>query len=199
MRVYPGLPAPEIGRIEAQPGAASDFLLTRVALAGNSATYLDAPSHRHPGAPDLATLQLDRIAGVPGVVVRASVGDDRRVQLQGDEAEWQSRALLIWTGWDQRWGAPSYWEPGPCLAGTELERVSRSRPTLVGVDFWNIDDVEDPGRPAHTRLLGAGVPIVEHLTRLETLPKRGFRFFAVPPPILTGASFPVRAFAEVDE
>ena len=52
-------------------------------------------------------------------------------------------------------------------------------------------------RPAHTRLLGAGVPIVEHLTGLKGLPSLGFRFFAVPPPIATGASFPVRAFAEV--
>ena len=103
------------------------------------------------------------------------------------------------TGWDERWGTPSYWEPGPCLAGAELERVIRSQPTLVGVDFWNIDDIEDPARPAHTRLLGAGVPIVEHLARLKQLPVRGFRFFAVPPPIVSGASFPVRAFAEMDE
>ena len=37
---------------------------------------------------------------------------------------------------------------------------------------------------------------VEHGMRVyDGLP--GFRFFAVPPPIVTGASFPVRAFAEL--
>ena len=198
MRVYPGLPAPDIGTIETATTAASGFRLTRVTLAGNSGTYLDAPFHRHPDAPDLATVPIETIAGVPGVVSEATVDDDRRVHLHGDEAEWRGCALLISTGWDERWGTSCYWQPGPCLAGGELERVIRSGPTLVGVDFWNIDDIEDPARPAHTRLLGAGVPIVEHLTGLKGLPRRGFRFFAVPPPIATAASFPVRAFAEVE-
>ena len=196
MRVYPGLPAPEVGAIETAASVASGFRLTRVTLSGNSGTYLDAPFHRHPDAPDLATVPLETIAGVPGVVAEATVGDDRRVELHGDEAEWRGCALLISTGWDERWGTSSYWEPGPCLAGAELARVVRGAPTLVGVDFWNIDDIEDPARPAHTRLLGAGVPIVEHLTGLKGLPGE-FRFFAVPPPIVAGASFPVRAFAEV--
>ncbi|MGH2677826.1 MAG: hypothetical protein ACRDHB_05650 [Actinomycetota bacterium] len=66
----------------------------------------------------------------------------------------------------------------------------------MGVDFNNVDDTTDPARPAHTRLLGAGIPIVEHLTNLVALPDDGFRFFAVPPRIVRGASFPVRAFAE---
>jgi kynurenine formamidase len=45
--------------------------------------------------------------------------------------------------------------------------------------------------------LGADIPIVEHLTNLGALPDDGFRFFAVPPRIVRGASFPVRAFAEL--
>jgi arylformamidase len=39
--------------------------------------------------------------------------------------------------------------------------------------------------------------IVEHLCNLGALPPSGFRFFAVPLRIVSGASFPVRAFAEV--
>jgi len=59
--------------------------------------------------------------------------------------------------------------------------------------------VEDKSRPAHTRLLGANIPIVEHLAKLSSLPRNGFMFYAVPPPIVKGASFPVRAFAEIIE
>jgi kynurenine formamidase len=58
--------------------------------------------------------------------------------------------------------------------------------------------MQDPARPAHTILLRAGIPIVEHLTNLAALPRDGFRFFAVPPAIEGGTSFPVRAFAIVD-
>jgi len=68
----------------------------------------------------------------------------------------------------------------------------------VGIDCANIDDMADPARPAHTTLLGAGIPIVEHLRGLEQLPPEGFRFFAVPPAIRGGTSFAVRAFAIVE-
>jgi kynurenine formamidase len=58
-----------------------------------------------------------------------------------------------------------------------------------------MDDME---RPVHTVLLGAGIPIVEHMTGLAALPAEGTRFYAVPPPIAGMGTFPVRAFATVD-
>jgi kynurenine formamidase len=47
----------------------------------------------------------------------------------------------------------------------------------------------------HTTLLGAGIPIVEHLTRLDQLPIQNFRFTAVPPKVHGMGTFPVRAYA----
>jgi len=47
------------------------------------------------------------------------------------------------------------------------------------------------------RLLGAGIPIVEHLCNLPELPDAGFRFFAVPAKVKGMGSFPVRAFGLV--
>jgi len=69
---------------------------------------------------------------------------------------------------------------------------------LVGIDSLNIDDASDGARPAHTILLGARIPIVEHLCNLAELPDTGFRFFAVPPKVKGMGSFPVRAFALVE-
>jgi kynurenine formamidase len=68
---------------------------------------------------------------------------------------------------------------------------------VVGIDSVNIDDTADGERPAHTTLLAAGIPIVEHLTNLEALPLDRFRFFAVPPRFEGVGTFPVRAFAIV--
>ena len=70
--------------------------------------------------------------------------------------------------------------------------------TLVGIDCANIDNMKDPERPAHTTLLEAGIPIVEHLRNLDKLTGKQFRFFAAPPAIEGGTSFTVRAFAIVD-
>jgi kynurenine formamidase len=55
--------------------------------------------------------------------------------------------------------------------------------------------MHDLERPVHTVLLGAGIPIVEHMTGLRALPAEGTRFYAVPPPIEGMGTFPVRAFA----
>lgn len=47
----------------------------------------------------------------------------------------------------------------------------------------------------HTLLLGADIPICEHLCKLEALPDHGFRFHAVPVKVRRFGTFPVRAYA----
>ena len=49
----------------------------------------------------------------------------------------------------------------------------------------------------HTALLGAGIPIVEHLCRLDQLPPAGFTFHAAPPAVEQFGTFPVRAYAVI--
>ncbi len=77
--------------------------------------------------------------------------------------------------------------------------ASRAR-YAEGTEFYislNIDDIHDLARPAHTTLLGAGIPVCEHLTNLEALPPQGGRLHAVPIAWKGGATFPVRAYVMV--
>jgi kynurenine formamidase len=76
-----------------------------------------------------------------------------------------------------------------------VEALASSGAALVGIDSLNIDDTQDGERPAHTLLLAAGIPIVEHLCRLGELPAEGFRVSAVPPPFVGMGSFPARVWA----
>jgi arylformamidase len=69
---------------------------------------------------------------------------------------------------------------------------------LVGIDSHNIDDTAGKARPVHTILLGAGIPIVEHMTGLAALPDHGFQFHAAPPRIKGMGTFPVRAHAIIE-
>jgi len=66
---------------------------------------------------------------------------------------------------------------------------------LVGIDSMNIDDTSGGTRPVHTTLLGAEIPVAEHLCALEQLPLSGFKFSAVPVKVKGFGTFPVRAFA----
>lgn len=202
MEPYPGLPKPRIGSFltheESRPRyqGKAEFYLGHVDMPCNAGTYLDAPFHRYPDRADLSQLPLDRVAGLPGVCLDASPGEGRSVTIEAAD-ELAGRAVLVRTGWDTRWGTDRYWEPGPFLSHGTIDALVRARPALVGVDFWNVDNTEDPARPAHTRLLAEGILVVENLANLGALPRTGFRFSAVPLRIVRGASFPVRAFAEL--
>jgi arylformamidase len=203
LATLPGvLPAARVGPIldhdasRARYQGRAEFYLGKVDMPGNTGTYLDAPFHRHRQAADLAALPLERVADLPGVVVDAPAAN-APVEIDLEPDRIRGRAVLVRTGWDGRWGTDAYWEPDPYLSAATLDALIAEGAALVGVDFNNVDDTTDPARPAHTRLLGADIPIVEHLTNLGALLDDGFRFFAVPPRIVRGASFPVRAYAEL--
>ena len=107
------------------------------------------------------------------------------------------KAVLVHTGWDRHWGSEAYFDDHPFLTEAAAQLLADRGAALVGIDSHNIDDTRAPRRPVHTILLGAGIPICEHLTNLGALPDSGFRFTAAPPKIAGMGTFPVRAFAEV--
>lgn len=174
----------------------AEFYLGRVDIPGNTGTYLDVPFHRFREGDDMAAVALERLAGLPGIVADVHA-EAAPVDVVLSEDEVRGRAVLLRSGWDRRWPGEAYFEPDPYLSPATLDLLIRGGAALVGIDWNNVDDTTDPVRPAHTRLLEAGILIVERLTGLDPLPREGFRFFATPPRIVRGASFPVRAFAEV--
>ena len=168
----------------------------RLEAQGHVATCLHAPFHRFEDGDDLSRIPLGAVAGIPGVVVDAAA-QTGAVTLKLDRKTIKDKAVIIRTGWDERWGTARYWQPGPYLHLEVLDLLVGGGAVLVGVDFCNVDAAADLALQARTRLLRAGVLVVEHLCNLRGLPREGFRFFAVPLRIAGGASVPVRAFAEL--
>jgi kynurenine formamidase len=199
---YPGLPAPVIrdhlsradSRRTYAPG--TEFHIGRIEMVANTGTYLDTPSHRFEGKPDLSLVPLDALANLEGVVLRPGAG--RRIDAAALGAtEVRGKAVLVQTGWDRHFGTPAYGQGHPFLTRDAAERLRDGGAALVGIDSLNVDDTADGARPVHTVLLEAGILVVEHLTNLSALPPGGFRFFAVPPRVRGMGTFPVRAFALV--
>jgi len=205
MITYPGLPGPEItdhltreaSRAGYAPG--TEFQISRISMVANTGTYLDTPAHRFADGADLAGVPLSRLCDLDGLVVRLAGDDtraiDRQVLLPFDV---RGCAVLLHTGWDRHWGTARYGSGHPNLTADGAEWLLESGAALVGIDSVNIDDAADGSRPAHTALLRAGIPIVEHLCGLNELPPEGFRFFATPPLVVGMGTFPVRACAIVD-
>ncbi len=204
MVTYTGLPGPVIsdylGREESRPHYAegTTFQIGKIEMVANTGTYIDAPFHRYAESMDLAGLKITSIANLDGIVFRVdqglrSIGKDvfANDNLKG-------KAVLVNSGWDQHWRTDTYFENHPFLTRDAAEHLKSTGAALVGIDSLNIDDNTDGTRPAHSILLEAGIPIVEHMCHLDRLPDQGFKFFAVPAPIKGMGSFPVRAFAIVE-
>ncbi|GAA2189426.1 cyclase family protein [Micromonospora lupini] len=207
MTTLPGWPAPRItdwltfsaSRANYAPG--TEFHVARIDMIANTGTYVDTPAHRWAGHADLTGVPLDRLADLPGVVVRVPA-DTRAVdRLMLAPYEVAGRAVLLHTGWDAHFGTERYGAPeAPYLTGDAAQALVDAGAALVGIDSINIDDMSPAAggvRPAHSALLAAGIPIVEHLTGLGALPPAGFRFTAAPPMVAGMGTFPVRAFAVV--
>jgi arylformamidase len=201
MITYPGLPGPIIcdylsrAASRGRYGPGVEFQIGKIEMVANTGTYVDSPFHRYADGKDLAALPLESLADLDAVLVDRS-GDSGGI---GPEAfagvEVRGKAVLVRTGWDAHWGTQRYLSGSPFLTADAAASLAERGARLVGIDSVNIDDVQDLGRPVHSRLLGAEIPIVEHLCNLGPLPGRGFRFSAVPAKVGGFGSWPVRAFA----
>lgn len=202
MVTYPGLPAPRItthmSREESKAHYENgvEFHIGAIEMVANTGTYLDAPSHRYPDGVDIASLPLQKLVGVPTVVVSSSA------MTVGPEAfadvETWGKAVLIHTGWDRHFGTEGYLGGHPHLSEAGSKRLIEGGAVAVGIDSANIDNTSAGTRPAHSLLLAAGIPIVEHLTNLELLVGAvDIALTILPAPVVGLGTFPIRAVAQV--
>jgi arylformamidase len=204
MVTYKGLPAPIIcdylsrEASRARYAEGTEFQIGKIEMVANTGTYLDSPFHRYAHGKDLSELELESLADLDCFVVRATERRDRAIDQISIELETlKGKALLVHTGWDAHWRTDQYFEGHPYLTGDLAKSLVEAGVALVGIDSFNIDCTDDGNRPVHSALLGAEIPIVEHMCGLGALPDRGARFFAVPVKVKGIGTFPVRAFAKV--
>ena len=226
MTTYKGLPGPvisdhltrEASRALYAPG--TEFHIGKIEMVANTGTYIDSPFHRYADGADLANLPLDSLAHLEGIVVRHVGSAERELEraifpnLQTDAEELtedraisvavlerldvRAKAVLFHTAWDTRWRTEDYSSGRhPYLSADAAAFLAEAGAALVGIDSYNIDDTANGQLPAHSILLAAGIPIVEHMRGLREMPLTGFRFFAVPVKVKNFGTFPVRAFAIV--
>jgi kynurenine formamidase len=202
MVTYRGLPGPHICDFWTRESSASNyddgstFQIGKIEMVANTGTYLDSPFHRYADRADLSELKLKSLADVPGIIVRQPF--EKKLILEPRDLEHldvEGKAVLVHTGWDRHWRTEGYFGEHPYLAAEAADWLASEGALIVGIDSCNIDNMHVRARPVHSRLLGADIPICEHMTNLSSLPDEGFRFSAVPPKLKGMGTFPVRAYA----
>jgi kynurenine formamidase len=207
MITYKGLPAPVVcdylSREESREHYAGDteFHVGKIELVANTGTYVDSPFHRFADGKDLSELSLSSLVDLDTVILRFGADQGRAIGRKHFEelGDLAGKAILVHTGWDVHWRTDQYFEGHPFLTQDAAEYLVETGAALVGIDSLNIDDTEDGYRPVHTALLGADIPIAEHLCGLGQLPDHGVRFSAAPVKVRGFGTFPVRAFAVVED
>jgi kynurenine formamidase len=205
MITYKGLPAPVIcdflSREESRKHYAegTEFNIGKIEMVANTGTYVDSPFHRFADGIDLSELPLESLADLGSIVVHAQAFRRAIPAEPFRGLDLKGKAVLIHTGWARHWRTDQYFEGHPFLTEEAAKQLADSGAAFVGIDTYNIDDTNDGKRPAHTILLGNRIPICEHMRGLEQLPHSGFRFHAAPVKVKAFGTFPVRAYAVLDE
>jgi len=204
MTTYKGLPGPHLCDYWTREASAanyddgSTFQIGRIDMVANTGTYVDSPFHRYADGKDLSELPLASLADLDGLVVRRPFENGLAIDADGFSGlDVSGKAVLIHTGWDRYWRTDAYQSDHPFVTESAARWLIDAGAAFVGIDSHNIDDTRPRTRPVHSLLLGADIPIGEHLTGLGQLPDRSFRFSAVPPKVKGMGTFPVRAFARL--
>lgn len=205
MVTYKGLPAPLICDFLSREASrehyadGTTFHIGKIEMVANTGTYLDSPFHRYANGKDLSELPLTSLVDLPGMLVRAPESQRAIDAELFVGTELAGRAVLVHTAWDRHWRSEQYFEGHPYLTRDAAEYLRDAGARLVGIDSLNIDDTADGTRPVHSTLLSAEIPIIEHMRGLGALSGKCFRFHAAPVKIKGFGTFPVRAYAVVDE
>ncbi len=164
----------------------------RIEMSVHSGAHVDAPLHFEDGAPDVASVPLDRYLG-PCVV--ADVRPTRRGIVPGDlppslDADARATRRVLLRSYAAR---PAEFDEGMAHATPELAAWLEERGVvLLGIDTDSMDAFESKDLPAHHRLARAGIAILEGID-LSAVAVGRYDLVALPLRIAGADGSPVRA------
>ncbi|HMI51801.1 MAG TPA: cyclase family protein [Candidatus Saccharimonadales bacterium] len=204
MVTYKGFPGPVICDFMSREASkkfyaeGTSFQIGKIEMIANTGTYVDSPFHRFENGKDISEMPVEKFADLSAVVVRVNNMTGRAVDRDAFlKTDVRGKAVLVHTGWARHWRTEKYLEGHTFLTEAAAVHLKEQGAVFVGIDSMNIDDTSGGTRPVHTVLLGAEIPVAEHLCDLERLPLSGFIFSAVPAKVKGFGTFPVRAFAKL--
>jgi arylformamidase len=196
--VYPGTPAPAFAQIST---IEKDGFAERIInMTTHTGTHVDAPCHIIPDTKSLNQFALDKFMG-RGMVIDCTQIDSISLDfIQAKETEIRgSDFILFYTGWQQKWNTPAYFDAFPTLATNAVEWLLPFQLKALGFDTISVDKLTDEALPNHHLLLGQEILIIENLTNLDLLLNKHFQLYCIPLKIEESDASPLRAFAQIHE
>ncbi|MFD9736275.1 cyclase family protein [Umezawaea sp. NPDC059074] len=176
----------------------------RLDLPTHIGTHLDAPAHFVEAGATVDQLPLSSLIGRAYCleVLRDGAEPITAADLKAAEGLERGDALLIRTGWDDRYRDPAYVDAHPYLSADAAEWAADTGLRLIGMDTISPElpmSMRWEGFPydVHNALLGAGTLLVENLV-LREVTGRWCTLFVGVLNVLGGDGAPARVLALVD-
>jgi arylformamidase len=170
-----------------EPG---DCNLSELHTGVHAGTHIDAPLHFIADGEDVASLSLDLLCG-SAIVVHAKEPRDVGVSdLEPVGIERGDRVLLRTVN-EHLWQRPAFDESFVGISGEAASWLAARKVAAVGVDYLSIDRFHDSARPAHHRLLGAGIIVIEGVDLAGVNPGR-YEMVALPLRMIGAEGSPAR-------
>jgi kynurenine formamidase len=204
MTVFPG--DPEVTVAPAATLHDDGFRVSALHLGSHTGTHLDAPSHSIDDGATLDGIALEQLIA-PLVVLdarhRAARDTVGLTVLESAPPVRPGDIVAVHTGWDARFGDPTYrehpvidlalatalWQRGVRVLGVDTLNPDPSWPAADG--SWQL--------PVHEFWLGNGGVIVENLASLDRVPPTGAEAIILPLRLDGLDGSPVRAVARVPD
>ena len=196
--VYPGTPAPAFPSLRTI--TKDGFRESALHITTHTGTHMDAPSHISRNGSTLDQLPVSQFCGRAVVldVSREAVVTAEFLRAHHDSL-YCADFLLLYTGWEKRWGTEAYLEDAFPVPDEEAAQYLLSCGLKgVGTDALSIDRIAGP-LTAHQLFLGDGMVVIESLCLKKVMDRKEFLFFALPLKADGSDGAPVRAVAELRE
>lgn len=170
----PSFPPPRFERVlelgETSPEVHQFVLCTHMG------THIDAPSHFIAGGGTVDQIPVERLTTTavvwgldcePGQLIDAGMLEQQAPTVEAGEA------VLLWTGWGDKYGDPQYLDH-PYLAEDAAQWLVEHEVAYVAMDVMTPDlpialRSEGFNFPVHRTLMGAGTLVVENLAAADAL------------------------------
>lgn len=198
MVVYPGTERPVFQWVYRVNSEGAN--LTKLSMMAHTGTHVDAPKHFLDGVPCIDEVSLDRLHGRARMFRLAGEPAGQEITLAdlssaGFDLE-EGSIFVLATGIERHAETREYNRRFPVPAADLLEWLVEKKISAYMTDAPNIDAPGAPGSAAHRLVLGAGIPIVENLCNLGSVPDdRYFLIFALPLKLGGREAAPCRAVA----
>ena len=174
------------------------FSELNMTMCTHTGTHIDAPAHIIPNAKSLNDFPIDKFIG-NAIVVDCSGKNSISLEflkLIEDKIE-QIDFILFYTGWQEKWNTPNYYDRFPTLTQEVVEWLLKFKLKALGFDTISVDKMCDDKLPNHHLLLQREILIIENMTNLDKLIGNSFELNCIPLKIENADGSPIRAFGRI--